>query len=170
MRTTQEDGAAGSGARCPVCERYVGTAGRCPYCDEAVPRDPWLRGLRLAALGLGGVGLVFLYLSVRGGEIPRLRIGALVPPMDCARVRVAGTVMRRPYVARGNGAVEYLSFLVDDGSGALRVAARGRAAQALAAEARIPEKGARVDVSGSLRVSANGAARLYLDRAEDLRP
>lgn len=157
------------GDHCPSCERFIGPADHCPYCGEASARSPALRRLRLAAFLLAFVGLAFLYLAVTQRELPVIRVDTITPMMNFAYVRVVGRVVHDPRVSERDGAVDYCSFLVDDGSGALRVQAYRGAASELAAPERLPPRGALVDVAGSLVVTAEEAPRLRMQTAEQLR-
>jgi hypothetical protein len=97
-----------------------------------------------------------------------VKAGDIGVSMNYALVRVAGLVRRDPYVSRRGGAVDYCSFLVDDGSGSLRVAARGDVAAALVAGGRLPVRGDRVVVDGKVQVRADGTHRLWLQTPEQL--
>ena len=155
---------------CPVCDRFVGAAGVCPYCDAGGVTPRGTRMLRYAALLLAGLGLLFLYLAATHRDIPVIRIGEIGPTMNFAYVRVVGSVKKSPYVAKEDGEVDYVSFLVSDGSGSIRAAAYGDVARKLVDANRLPEKGERVDVAGSLSVTADGRTRLRLQSPAQLRP
>jgi len=147
---------------CPSCDRFIGTRTVCPYCDADSAKTPLMRYLRTAALCLAVVGLGLLYLMSTRREIPLTPIADITPTMNFAYIRIAGTVARAPYVSGKQGALDYLSFAVDDGTGELRVAAYREAARALEAQGRVPRRGASVDVAGSLRVPADGRRKLTL--------
>jgi len=119
----------------------------------------------LLALG----GLLLLHLMAVNREIPAVKVGAISPMMNFAYVRVKGTVERNAYVARRKGAPDYLSFYLDDGSGRLHVVAYGETAQDLVRLGPVPKRGAFADVSGSLRVAANGRVKLLLQAPQQLR-
>jgi hypothetical protein len=78
-------------------------------------------------------------------------------------------VVQEPRLSTRAGTVDYCSFLVDDGSGTLRVQAHRGAARRLADENALPRKGTFVDVAGSLHVSAGEDPRLRLQAVEHLR-
>ena len=147
---------------CPSCDRFIGTKDVCPYCDADSAKSPLLKHLRYAALILALLGLGLLYLMSIRREIPLTRIEEITPMMNFAYVRIAGKVPRPPYIAKKKGEVDYLSFLVDDGTGELRVAVYREAARVLVAEQRVPTRGAMVDVAGSLSVPADGRRKLTL--------
>ncbi len=119
--------------------------------------------MRGAALALATVGLLFLQWSARARDIPPIEIGAITPAMNFARVRIEGEVQRRAYRSPPQGVPDYLSFVVADESGEVRVQAWRTVAAELARSGRIPQRGDRVRVSGSLRVTARGEPRLALD-------
>jgi len=154
------------GALCPSCERFIGPARSCRYCGEPGRPDPVLRFLRLGAVLLATLGLFFLLLMARTRAPAAVSIGDISPLMSFATVCVSGRVARTPYVSSDTGGVDYISFLVDDGTGSLRVAARGRVADSLARADRIPRRDSRVEVTGILRTESGGKFRLYLRSAE----
>jgi len=155
-------------AMCPSCERFIGPARACPYCGADAPDRPGLRFLRWASLLLASLGLAFLYLTATRRAAPLIRIADITPFMNHAEVRVTGTVTRAPYVSRRKGGVDYVSFVVEDGAGTLRVTAQGALARSLVERNLLPAAGAEVEVTGSLSPAANGPARLRLCAAEQL--
>jgi len=164
---TQQSQPADS-AFCPSCERFIGPADTCPYCDADSARGSVHRILRLAALILGVGGLAFLYFAAISRELPVIQIGDITPMMNFAHVRVSGTVVRDAFVGRRDDAVDYISFTIDDGTGRIPVAAYKKVAEIIMARKVIPTKGADVDVSGTLSVSANGVMRLRLQSAAEM--
>ena len=157
-----------SSAFCPSCERFIGAADVCPYCGTDSARNPILRKLRYAAFLLGIVGLFFLYMMATHKGIPVIEINEITPMMNFAHVRVIGIVERSAYIAKKAGRVNYLSFSVNDGSGALRIAAYRNVSQKLVEKNLVPPKGVKVDVSGSLSVSAEGKIKLILQTTNQL--
>lgn len=147
---------------CPVCERFIGPATVCPYCDETARRPITLKFLRRGSILLAVVGLALLYLMAANKDIPVVSISSVTPTMDHAYIRVVGTVDANARVGRRDGEVDYLSFIVDDGTGRLSVSAYDSRARELAARKCIPRKGDRVDVAGTLSVRAS-RRRLYVD-------
>lgn len=168
-RMTPLPTAAVRGDHCPSCERFIGPADSCPYCGEDSARSPALRRLRTAALLLAFLGLACLYLMATHRELPVVDIQQITPMMNFAYVRVVGRVVREPRVITRDGRVDYCSFMIDDGTGTLRVQAYRRAAERLAGENRLPREGALVDVAGSLSVAAEDAPKLRLQVVEQLR-
>jgi len=155
-------------ATCPSCDRFIGPADRCPYCGADSAKAPILRHLRVAALGLAAVGLVFLYLMARAKETPAVRIGEISPAMNFATVRVSG-VVSGVFVGDENGRINYVSFYLADPSGELQVKAYRGVAAALAGKGRVPARGSSVEVTGNLRVAADGKIRLFLLAEDQLR-
>jgi len=153
---------------CPVCERFIGPSDTCPYCGEDSAKSSFLKHLRYAALILGMGGLGLLHFAASHSEIPVTQIEAITPMMNFAHVRIVGKVPRRAYVSRKHGEVDYLSFLVADRTGELRVTAYRDVARALVEQDRVPEKGAWVDVAGTLSIAAGGQVKLRLYTAERL--
>lgn len=154
-------------AFCPSCERFIGPADTCPYCDADSARGSVHRMLRLAALVLGIGGLAFLYFAAVSRELPVIEIADITPMMNFAHVRISGTVERAAFVGRRDDKVDYISFTIDDGTGRIPVAAYKDVAEIMAIRKVIPKKGADVDVSGTLSVSANGVMRLRLQSAAE---
>ncbi len=152
-----------AGSLCPICQRYIGPASSCPYCDADSGKSPLLKWLRVIALliGISGVGL--LYLTARHKETPVVRIADISPTMNYAYIRVAGTVCGRPYVGRDNSKV---TFVVDDGTGTIRVEARDRVSRELAEQEGIPRTKSDVEIVGCLRVTADSPPRLYVRSAD----
>ncbi len=159
----------GDGAFCPSCERFIGPADECPYCGADSARSPVLRRLRTAALLLAVAGLALLLLMARHKELPLIKAGEITPMMNFASGRLIGTVVKNPYVGRSTNRVEYLSFLVDDGSGQLRVVADGRVALQMAEKQLIPGKGDSVEIAGTLNVAADGNVKLRVQSAEQVK-
>lgn len=153
---------------CKACGRFQGAVLTCPYCgwvaDDAVPR----RRLRLVAAALAVCGLTLLYIMAWVGSPEQVSIGSIGPRMQYASVRVCGKVTRKPYISGQSNGVDYVSLLINDGSGSLRAMARGPVACAIVAGDRLPRKGETVEVGGRLSVSADGARNLRILRPDAL--
>lgn len=156
------------GSDCAVCDRFIGSSRICPYCGEISFVRPVHRFLRYASLVMSIVGLVFLYLFSAARDVPRIDVGDIGPRNNFARARIRGQVVGKAYVSRQSGRSSYLSFLVDDGTGELRVAAYSGVADELIAENRVPSPGRNVDVVGQITVSGGTRLRLRLQSASDL--
>jgi hypothetical protein len=157
------------GAYCPSCERYIGPADVCPYCDADSAKNPALNVLKYGAVLLALTGLAFLYFMTTCRQLPVLKIAGITPMMNFAMVRVNGTVEKDAYVSGRKGRVESVSFTIDDGSGRLRMTAYGTVAQAVVDGEKVPSRGSKVDVTGSLNVAADGNVKLVLRSADELR-
>lgn len=153
---------------CPDCGRYVGPVSRCPYCDGVTSITVVRRRMKILALTLVVAGMAFLYLMAVNRDIKLVNINEITSMMNYAPVRVEGQVVRQPYVSKNEGVVNYLSFLVDDGSGSLRVSAQGDVAVAIISSGKMPHKGDHVDVSGRLSVKGDGSCKLRILTAKQV--
>ena len=153
---------------CVECGHFVGALTRCPKCGAPVHKRMSLRALRYAAVLLATVGLGLLYLMVTHREIPLVKIGELKPTMNFAYVRIAGTVSSDARAFREGGKIRSMRFMVDDGSGEISVTAFRAQAQALADADKIPNAGDRIEVAGSLSVTADDDVVMRLQVPEQL--
>ncbi len=128
-----------------------------------------LRILRWSALVFGVGGLLFLLVAVQRTELPLVQAADIVPAMNYGRVRVLGTVVGEPRVFDKQGAPDYASFELDDGTGRIVVAAGRRTARGLVSGRLLPVRGDRVEATGSLNLAPDRRARLYLDSPSQLR-
>ncbi|MDI6773903.1 MAG: OB-fold nucleic acid binding domain-containing protein [Verrucomicrobiota bacterium] len=157
------------GATCPGCDRFIGPADACPYCGADSAKAPILRHLRYAALALAAVGLLFLYLMARHSEPPLVRVAEVSSAMNFAKARVAGVVAGVTGGRRG-GETNYVAFYLLDEDREIQVRAYRDVARELAETGRIPARGSRVEVTGDLRVAADGRIRLNLLSSDHIRP
>jgi hypothetical protein len=157
------------GAYCPSCERFIGPLDVCPYCDCDSARNPVFRVLRYGAVLLALSGVALLHLMATHGEVPLVRIVEIGPMMNFGLVRINGEVEKDAFIGKSNGRIESLSFLVDDGSGCLRVVAYGQIARQLVEESLVPQRRSSVDVTGNVTVSADGNTKLILRNASGLK-
>ncbi|MGQ9661723.1 MAG: OB-fold nucleic acid binding domain-containing protein [Kiritimatiellia bacterium] len=155
-------------ALCPSCERFIGPVEVCPYCGCDSARGSVYRWLRRVALALacGGVGL--LLIVARRSEVPTLSIGSITPRMNFASVCIRGRIVRNPYVSLRSGQPSYLSFVVNDGTGELRVVAYGKVATELVQKNLLPRSGSQIRVVGSLLISDRNSIRLRINRPNAL--
>lgn len=153
---------------CPSCGRFVGALSRCPHCGARVSKRLSLRVFRYAALLLGTVGLWLLYLMATHREIPLIKIGDVKPTMNMAYVRVAGVISSDARMFKEGGRIRSMRFMVDDGTGELSVNVYSVQAQTLAEAGRVPRLGDRVEVAGSLSVSADDNIVMRLQVPEQL--
>jgi hypothetical protein len=157
MNRDAEDNRA---AFCPSCERFIGPADVCPYCDADSARAPILRVLRWVSLVLAVGGLGLFYLAAVAREVPTTRISSITPMMNFARVQVSGTVQADAYVRERTGVVDSVSFVLDDGSGELRVVAYKNIAKSLQVGRLVPRKGDVAEVTGILDATADAKPKL----------
>ena len=169
MAEGAERGGVAPGALCPSCERFIGPADVCPYCDADSARSPLLRRLRLAALALAVLGVAFLYRMSAYRELPLTRLGTLSAAMNFAAVRVRGEAVYPPYVGESSGRVDYVSILLDDGSGRARVSASDAVARELVEGGRLPQKGEAAELTARVRTRRDGEVGLRLQAAGHLR-
>lgn len=137
----------------------------CPYCTCDALTCRMLKRLRFGAVGLGSVSLVFLLLMSLAKDLPLVSVARMNPMMNYARVRAEGVVEKNAYISRKNGAVDYLSFYLNDGTGSLRVSAYSAVARELTAAGKRPKKGDLLEVTGSLRVASGKRLTLRLETA-----
>ena len=156
------------GILCSSCGRFVGALTRCPHCGARVSKRLSIRVCRYAALLLATCGLGLLYLMATHQEIPMVRIGDVKPTMNFAYVRVVGTVSGDARVFKEGDRIRSLRFMVDDGSGELMVSAFQAQARKLAEDDRVPRIGDRVEVVGSLSVTADEDVVMRLQVADQL--
>lgn len=156
-------------AFCPSCERFIGPADTCPYCDCDSARKPVFRFMKYGAVLLSVAGLLFLYLMAVHSDVPLVKVSEITPMMNFGLVRIEGTVEKDAFVRKKKGIAESVSFLVDDGSGQLRVVAYSQVARMLVEKNLVPGEKQSVDVTGSLNVSADGYSKLVLRKAEELK-
>ncbi len=153
---------------CPSCGRFVGALSRCPHCGARVSKRLSIRVLRYGALALATVGLALLYLMTTQRELPLVKIGDIRATMNFAYVRVAGTVSGEPRLFKEGGKIRSMRFAVDDGTGEISVTAYRAQAEDLAEKGLIPRVGDRVEVAGSLSMTANDDVVMRLQVAEHL--
>jgi DNA/RNA endonuclease YhcR with UshA esterase domain len=129
-----------------------------------VKRPLRVRVLQYASLVLALAGLVLLYLFSINRDIPVVKVGEITPAMNFAYVRIIGEVTRDACIFKSGGLV----FNVKDGSGEIAVMGGRSQAAALTAAGKLPRCGDRIEVAGSLSVSADEDAKLRLQSAGQL--
>ncbi len=135
-----------------------------PVYGPQVKRPLRVRVLQRASLILALAGLVLLYMYSVNRDIPVVRVDSITPTMNFAYVRIQGEVTRNAYVFQSGGMV----FNLNDGSGEIAVMSGRAQAEALKNEGRLPRRGDRVDVAGSLSVSADQEVKLRMQSADQL--
>lgn len=140
---------------CPSCGRYVGPYEACPYCGARLTGRIPVRLVKGAAIALATIGLVVLWFAATRAPIPAVEIGRAGATTNMAYVQVAGYVVRSPTYYEDSG---YLSFVVADETGEVRVSAYRQEAETLRAAGRIPALGDHVTVAGTLRIREEDVA------------
>lgn len=135
-----------------------------PAYGSQVKRPIRVRVLRIASVILALAGLALLYLYSVNRDISLVRIDSVTPTMNFAYVRISGEVTRDAYIFQSGGVV----FNVDDGSGEIAVMGGRAQAEALQEQNRLPRRGDRVEVAGSLSVSADQEVKLRMQSADQL--
>ncbi len=105
-----------------------------------------LKGL-VISLAIGGVAA--LAMAARAAPRQLTQLDRITPGMNFAYVRVRGVVLSYPAVDAQSG---FLSFVLRDETGQVRITAYRKAAQALSQAGRIPAPGDRVEAEGVLRI------------------
>jgi len=152
---------------CASCGRFVGALPKCPHCGARVTARLTVRAFRYAAVLLSTVGLGLLYLMSLNREIPLIEIGGIKPTMNFAYVRVAGKVTDEARVNREGGTLRSVRFVIDDGTGEIPVTAFRAKGEELLKLDLLPRVGDKVDVTGSLSVSAESSA-IWLQAPEQM--
>jgi RecJ-like exonuclease len=135
-----------------------------PVCGPQVKRPLRVRVLRYASLVLAVAGLILLYLYSINRGIPVIQVADITPTMNFAYVRIIGDVTRDAYLFKSGGFV----FNLKDDSGEIAVMGGRAQADALEAAGKLPRRGDRVDVAGSLSVGADQEVKLRMQSADQL--
>ncbi len=135
-----------------------------PVYGPQVKRPLRVRVLQIASLVLAVVGLILLYLYSVNRDIPTVRVAEITPTMNFAYVKIAGKVTSDAYIFKSGGVV----FNLHDGSGEIAVMGGRAQAEALENSGKLPRRGDRVEVAGSLSVSADQEVKLRMQSAEQL--
>jgi DNA/RNA endonuclease YhcR with UshA esterase domain len=135
-----------------------------PVYGPQVKRPLRVRVLQFASIVLAVAGLILLYLYSVNRDIPVVKVAQISPTMNFAYVRINGIVSRDAYIFQSGGIV----FDLNDGSGEIAVMGGRAQAEALEKENRLPKRGDRVEVAGSLSVSADQEVKLRMQSAAQL--
>ena len=123
-----------------------------------------IRVLRISALVLVVAGLFLLYhYSIHRG-IPEVRIGDITPAMNFAVVKLRGEVVRDACFFKSGG----VAFNLSDGSGEISVNGGRAQADELKRAGKVPRRGDRIEISGSIGISSGQEFCLRLQSAEQL--
>ncbi len=133
------------GSYCPSCGKFVGALEKCPYCGAEIKKRLSIRLTKILSICVSIVGLAAIYFMARVKEVDLIKIKDIDIGMNFATVRVRGTVIRHPFIKQG-----YISFLLDDGTGEIRVRAYGDIAERL----HVPREGDYVEVTGVIQIKA----------------
>ncbi|QHI67927.1 OB-fold nucleic acid binding domain-containing protein [Tichowtungia aerotolerans] len=135
-----------------------------PVYGPQVKRPLRVRVLQLASVILAVAGLILLYFYSIHRDIPVVKVAEINPAMNFAYVRITGEVIRDAYVFKSGGVV----FTLNDGSGDIAVMGGRAQAEALQRAGRLPYVGDRVEVAGSLSVSADQEIKLRMQSADQM--
>jgi hypothetical protein len=155
-------------ALCPSCERFIGPADTCPYCGSESAKSPILRKLRYTSLITAFSGLLLLYLISIHKTIPAIKISSIKPTMNFARVHISGRVEYDAKIYKKNNRVNYMSFLVNDGTDRILVSVYKNAAEKLVNINLIPEQNMQIGITGTLKIRPEGRTRLILQSEKEL--
>ncbi len=157
-------------SHCPSCGRYVGPHEACPYCGAHLSGRTSIRIVKIVAILLATVGLVFLWFAATRAEVPLIYIGQAGATMNMAYVRLEGHCTRAPSYDPES---DYLSFWIEDDTGEIRISAYRAETQQIIEQGRVPALGDLVEVAGTLRVredllalTINVPGQLEITRAE----
>ncbi len=135
-----------------------------PVYGPQVKRPLRVRVLQIASLVLAVAGLILLYLYSINRDIPTVQVSEITPTMNFAYVQIAGNVTSDAYIFKSGGVI----FNLHDGSGEIAVMGGRAQAEALENAGKLPRRGDRVEVAGSLSVSADQEIKLRMQSAEQL--
>ena len=115
------------------------------------------------------LGLALLYVTAVTSDIPLTQIQDVNPMMNFGRIRVRGTVPRKAQVRRKDNDVSYVSFVLNDGTGKLKVVIYGHAANLLVKNDRLPRRGQEIEITGIMNMTAGRKAQLRIETPRQLR-
>lgn len=146
---------------CYACGRFAGRADDCPYCEAGMPSGSIRHLCRRWGLWAVLAGMALLWYWAGTQPVRQIRAGEITPRMNYALVRISGEVASKPYV-RLEGSDGYISFLLSDGSGVVRVSMDGATAAHFAAEGDVCQKGVPLNITGVLSVKKGQDVRLFV--------
>jgi DNA/RNA endonuclease YhcR with UshA esterase domain len=157
-------------SHCPSCGRYVGPREACPYCGARLSGRISIRIVKIVAVLLASVGVATLWFAAIHAEVPLIQVRQAGATMNMAYVRIQGRCTRAPSYDAETG---YLSFWIEDDTGAIYVSAYRTETQQILEEGRVPALGDMVEVAGTLRIreeflslTVNAPEQLKLTRAD----
>jgi DNA/RNA endonuclease YhcR with UshA esterase domain len=151
-------------SHCPSCGQFVGPRGTCPHCGAHIGGRMTIRVIKIAAVVVTVVGLLFLWLLAGRATVSTVSIGQVGATTNLAYVRLEGWVPRGPSFDSDS---HTLTFWLADDTGEIYVAAYRRQAEELLASGCVPTVGDRVSVVGTLRVREDFAS-LTINAAEQV--
>ena len=137
---------------CPSCGRFIGPHDSCPYCGAKLTPRLSIRLLKFSSLLLSVVGLGILLFVARRQDVPRFSVNELGPTMNYAYIQLEGIIDRQPSFDPDE---ETLGFWLDDGTGQIYVGVYGQPAGQLVENRAVPRLGDRIQVAGTLRITAD---------------
>lgn len=140
---------------CPSCGKFVGAYPRCPYCGCEHKLRMSIRFFRFFALAVSIVGLFLIWIAARGVKAPLVKVGDIGPMNSFAYVRIEGENTRTSAYDDGG-----ISFVLDDGTGTMRVQAYADMGKDLTRMGRVPGPGDRVSVEGTIQFTEDRARLL----------
>ena len=129
---------------------------------------PLMRLLRKLAVLLILLGICGLFFATRPYTPPLTDIGEITPGMTYRYVHVTGRVTAPPYIVTDENRITYMSFLLEDPTGHIRVQLSPATAQALAESDDMPWEGAVLNVSGALKLSPEHQIKLRVHRRDQI--
>ncbi len=136
---------------CPSCGQPTPSGNTCVHCGATLTpaRRLPLGIIKWAVVFFAVAGVAALIVSAAHTAVPRVALGDIGATMNLAYVQISGTVVSAPTY---DAASSYLSFRIDDGTGALNVAAYRAETKSLLSTARVPALGDLVTLEGTLRL------------------
>lgn len=162
------DGYQPSDIKCPNCGQFSGPRSRCQHCGSSLNKRMSIRLLRYAAICLATLGLAGLYLMSTHSQTPTVPIDSIEPTMNFGRVCVEGKILAEPYIKKVKGKIQYAVIKVADKTGQLSLFVKRNQVKSLIESDKLPRSGDIIKVVGSLNLTANEEAKMYLRSAEHL--
>ena len=114
-----------SNGYCPSCERFIGTHEVCPYCETDSARQISGNLVRMVSLCLTLLALVGIHFAAKQNNPPLVKVASIEKKMSFGWIEVRGRLVKKPEVIYRGDKVEYISLLIDDGSGKIKMISSG---------------------------------------------